>query len=287
MHRNLIIWVSAVVLGLALAVFIGRIASHLDRHANYSHQDKKPTNSFSPEFVKSTVVKPDVVRAATRPPIEDRLPDAPLTENQQNRRVQREINGLRQEYRRFLSTTQLSPENQLALLELGAKRALLALERSEKIERGEYKSIAEVDAYYKTESDRLDQEMKRLLRSEYPAFWDATEKIPLQRQYNIYATLVKRHDTPIPQDQLDTLVDIGWEYYKAAGVDLFFSPEYSRVHSGEVFTDQMVKRSTADSLIRKDAAAFLTASQLGKLQSFQSEQIQGMYTRSKLPQKKT
>ena len=285
MNRRTVIRLIALVIGLGLMGYINSHASKQKQHLNtggaFATSQKAATKKESQSRENR-----EVIRAVTQSPVSEAIPLVSSPETQK-RRVQREVNGLRMEYRRFLSKTHLKPEEQTALLELGARRALLALERSERLERGEFKSIDDADAYYKAGSEKLNDEMKQLLGNEYGAFWESTEKIPMQRQYDIFAALVRHHDRPIPQEQLDRLVDIGWEYYKAAGVDLFFSPQYSRVSSGRAFAEQMQKRATADSLMRKEAAGFLTDSQLTRLQSFQEQQIEGMYINSKLPQKKT
>ena len=203
-----------------------------------------------------------------------------------DRRINREAAGFSREYRRFLENSRLSDDTKTRLLRLVAERALLVVDRYEGLKSGRFASNLVAGEFYKRENARLDAEIRTLVGPEYNDFWAATEKIPAQRQIDIFSSTVKQYDVELTQEQKYDLVDIYWAKYKEQGVDMLFSAQYSRVLEGNYFPEQMTKRSIADQKIVAVASEFLSSVQLEQLKAFQRNQIEMFYSRSKLPGRK-
>lgn len=187
------------------------------------------------------------------------------------------------EYADFLRQSKLNAEAKDSLLTLAVLRADLPQEREAGLMNGRFKSVQEADDFLKVRDRELQQGMNQLLGDELPNFEKATEKIPIQREFDILAAEMGRMGVPLQHEQKAELVDLTWEKYKAEQVDYFYSLTYSRASSMSDLTARASARSRAYESVRKDAGTILTPEQLALLAKFQNAQVEAMFVHGKRP----
>jgi len=85
--------------------------------------------------------------------------------------------------------------------------------------------------------------------------------------------LLKTHDVPLSEDQLELLTDITFEQYKKFGVDPSFDTPFAQSTTRENSAQMRAKKAEAYKAVQTEAATYLRPAQLQYLKTFQQQQI--------------
>jgi len=207
----------------------------------------------------------------TRPPVK-KVQDW-IDSGEKEKQIAMEAKNLKRDFARFLATARFTPEQETKFLALVSERALLASDTVAGLKAGQFPTQESADEFIRSQDRQMVVELKAFLGPNYDAYDQASEKLPTQRQLRFYEFSVRRMGEPLTPTQFDRLTDAIWTHYKQEGVNIFYSPVFSKPLATEDLLREVSRRQRANAAAANDAGTFLSKQQIAILEDFQKNQL--------------
>ncbi len=181
-------------------------------------------------------------------------------------------------YARFLNRVSLGSRESI-LVDLLAQQAVLVGVREKRIKEVGLQAAHE---QYIKDFQHLEAEVERLLTpEEYREYRIAAEMARSNLVVAAFQRITSRNQEPLGEVETAALENLVYREYKAAGVDMFYSPQFTGNKNG--INKDAILRARANVKILAEAKTFLNQSQVESLRSFQILQLHGMVGTSTKP----